>query len=67
MNRYLKIQNVSYKHRSVLVDNTWLKVSRDLELNDLEIDKAYDLDISQTLEGDWIINKINKGELYGSY
>jgi len=58
MERELLVENISYRNRSVKLDNTWMFVSKDFELNDLRKQMIYKFDIGQKLNGEYIVYKI---------
>lgn len=59
--RELKIDAVSWKTRKVLSHNMWIFVSKDIDLATFRVGETYPVDVSQLLDGRWVIDNVIKG------
>ncbi len=60
MIRELKIEAVSYKTRRVLTSDQWFDAGKNLDLNDLRVGTAYQLELLQRFDGIWYLAGIVK-------
>ena len=58
MIREIKVEKTSYKRRSVNSHNMWILVGREVDLNTLKWGNVYTCEVSQLMDGRYIIEKV---------
>jgi len=56
--REIKIDAVSWKNRKALSHGIWVSVDKNIDLKDIVVGQSYNAEISQLLDGRYIIDKI---------